>query len=189
MKILFIKKIQLPVFFISHFFYQLLHKQISFLQHFSTSFNTIWKKFLSRIFHFKQVHPSPPNVLHGQELPSMTKVCFLLYLLFGCLANPMLITAFSLFWSEGRQKPLERRFLSMLTFLGGVVHSTSWKCSLYFFYIFRMGRNFLIRFCSSDPSFNRNILKFLYSKFKTFAHAHIEIANYCVLFTNLLTWY
>ena len=34
-----------------------------------------------------------------------------------------------------------------------------------FFYIFRMGWNFLIKFCSSDPSFNRNILSSLYLKF------------------------
>ena len=46
------------------------------------------------------------------------------------------------------------------------VHSTSWKCSLYFVYIFRTGRNFLIKFCSSDLSFSRNILKSLYLKFK-----------------------
>ena len=41
LKILLIKKIQLPVFLFLVVFYQLLHQQISFLQHFSTSFNTI----------------------------------------------------------------------------------------------------------------------------------------------------
>ena len=69
----------------------------------------------------------------------------------------------------------------------GGVHSTSWKCGLYFVYIFRTGWNFLIKFRSSDPSFNRNILRFLYLKFKTSAHAHIAIAYYYALFTNFLT--
>ena len=41
LKILLIKKIQLPVFLFLVVFYQLLHQQISFLQLFSTSFNTI----------------------------------------------------------------------------------------------------------------------------------------------------
>ena len=41
LKILLIKKIQVPVFLFLVVFYQLLHKQISFLQLFSTSFNTI----------------------------------------------------------------------------------------------------------------------------------------------------
>ena len=57
-----------------------------------------------------------------------------------------------------------------------------------FFYIFRMGWNFLIKFCSSDPSFNRNILRSLYLKFKASAHAHIVIAYYYTLFTNFLRW-
>ena len=35
-----------------------------------------------------------------------------------------------------------------------------------FFYIFRTDWNFLMKFCSSDPSFNRNILRSLYLKFK-----------------------
>ena len=68
-------------------------------------------------------------------------------------------------------------------------YSTSWKYSLYFVYIFRMCWNFLIKFCSSDPSFDRNILRFLYLKFKTSAHAHITIAYYYALFTNFLRWY
>ena len=55
-----------------------------------------------------------------------------------------------------------------------------------FFYIFRMGWNFLIKCCSSDPSFNRNILRSLYLKFKASAHAHIVIAYYYTLFTNFL---
>ena len=41
LKILLIKKIQVPVFLFLVVFYQLLHQQISFLQLFSTSFNTI----------------------------------------------------------------------------------------------------------------------------------------------------
>ena len=58
------------------------------------------------------------------------------------------------------------------------VHSTSWKCSLYFVYIFRTGRNFLIKLCSSDPSLSINILRSLYLKFKTSAHAHIANTYY-----------
>ena len=50
-------------------------------------------------------------------------------------------------------------------------------------------RNFLIKFCSSDRSFNRNILKSLYLKFKTFANGQIAITHYYVSFTNFLTWY
>ena len=69
------------------------------------------------------------------------------------------------------------------------VHYTSWKDGLYFACIFRTGWNFLIKFCSSDPSFNRNNSKFLYLKFKTSAHAHTKIAYYYALFTNFLTWY
>ena len=38
------------------------------------------------------------------------------------------------------------------------------------------GLEFFNKFCSSDPSFNRNILRPLYLKFKTSAHAHIAIA-------------
>ena len=58
-----------------------------------------------------------------------------------------------------------------------------------FFLIFRRDGNFLIKFCSSDSSFNRNILRSLYLKFKASAHAHIAIAYYYALFTNFLTWY
>ena len=59
--------------------------------------------------------------------------------------------------------------------------------SLYFVYIFRTGWNILIKFCSSDPSFSRNILRSLYLKFKTSAHADIAITYYYALFTNFLT--
>ena len=45
---------------------------------------------------------------------------------------------------------------------------------------------FLIKFCSSDPSFNINIFRSLYLKFKTSAHAQIAITHYYVL-TNFLT--
>ena len=45
---------------------------------------------------------------------------------------------------------------------------------------------FSIKFCSSDPSFNRNILRSLYLKFKISAHALILITHWYVLF---LTWY
>ena len=65
-------------------------------------------------------------------------------------------------------------------------HSTSWKFGLYFVYIFTTDWNFSIKFCSSDPSFNRNTFRPLYLKFKTFAHAQIAITHYEVLFTNFL---
>ena len=67
--------------------------------------------------------------------------------------------------------------------------STSWKCSLHFVDIFRTNWNFLIKFCSFDPSFNRNILRSQYLKFRTSAHAHIAITYFCVLFTNFLSNY
>ena len=69
------------------------------------------------------------------------------------------------------------------------VHSTSGKCSLYFVYIFRTGWNFLLKFCSSHPSFSRNILRSLYLNFKTSAYTHIAISYYYALFTNFLIWY
>ena len=68
-------------------------------------------------------------------------------------------------------------------------YSTSWKFSLHFVYIFRTDWNFLIKLCSSDPSFNRNILRSLNLKFKISAHAQITITHQYVLITNLLTWY
>ena len=73
---------------------------------------------------------------------------------------------------------------------GGVLRSsTSWKCSLQFCLFLQNRLEFFIKFCSSDPSFNRNILRSLYLKFKTSAHLDIIITYYYVLFTNFLTWY
>ena len=69
------------------------------------------------------------------------------------------------------------------------LYSPSWKCSLDFVYIVRTNWNFLIKFWSSDPSFNRNFLRSLYLKFKTSVHAYIAITYYYVLFTNFLSWY
>ena len=48
---------------------------------------------------------------------------------------------------------------------------------------------FWIKFCNSDPSFNKNILRFLYLKFKTSDPTHIAITYYFTWFTNCLTWY
>ena len=48
---------------------------------------------------------------------------------------------------------------------------------------------FLIKFCSSDQSFNRNILRSLYFKFRTSAHAQITISCYYVLMEYFWTWY
>ena len=67
------------------------------------------------------------------------------------------------------------------------VRSTWWISSLHFVYIFRKDWNFLTKLRSSDPSFNRNILRSLYLKFKTSAHAQIAMAYYYVLFINFLT--
>ena len=58
-----------------------------------------------------------------------------------------------------------------------------------FVYISRKDWIFQFKFCRSDPSFNRNILRPLYLEFKTSAHVHIAITYYFVLFTNFLTWY
>ena len=69
------------------------------------------------------------------------------------------------------------------------VRSTWWISSLHFVYIFRKDWNFLTKLCSSDPSFNRNILRSLYLKFKTSADAQIAMTYYYVLFINFLTWY
>ena len=55
-----------------------------------------------------------------------------------------------------------------------------------FFYNFRTDWKFLIKVSSSDPSFNRNILRSLYLKFKTSAHAQIAITYYYVSFPNFL---
>ena len=51
------------------------------------------------------------------------------------------------------------------------MRSTSWKLSLYFVYIFIAHWNFLTKFCSSDPNFNKNILTSLYLISETTAHA------------------
>ena len=56
--------------------------------------------------------------------------------------------------------------------------------AVYIFYNFRTDWNFLMKFCSFDPSFNRNILRSLYLKFKPSVHAHITITYHFVLFTN-----
>ena len=68
-----------------------------------------------------------------------------------------------------------------------VVHSTSWKFStwwtfsLYFVYIFIADSIFLTKFCSSDPSFNGNILISLYLKSETFALA--QLCDYSFIHT------
>ena len=67
--------------------------------------------------------------------------------------------------------------------------STWWEFSLHFVYIFRTDWNFLIKFCSFDPSLNRNIYLNLYLKFKTSACAQTAVIHYYVKLTNFLTWY
>ena len=79
------------------------------------------------------------------------------------------------------------------------VHSTLWKYStsskfiLHFVYLFRTDQNFLSNFCSSDPSFDRNILRPPYLKFKISAHVQMTVTSYYLQIswndTNLkLTW-
>ena len=63
------------------------------------------------------------------------------------------------------------------------------KNQTWYFSIYRTNWNFLMKFCSSDPSFNRNVLTYLYLEFKIFAHAPIAVSHYFVLFTNFLTGY
>ena len=58
------------------------------------------------------------------------------------------------------------------------VDSTSWKFGLYFVYIFIADWDFLIKFCISDPSFNRNILTSLYLKSGTSAHAQLRDSSF-----------
>ena len=70
---------------------------------------------------------------------------------------------------------------------GSGVHSTLWKSCLHFVYIFRKDENFLIKFCSFDPIFIKNIFRSLYLKYKTSAHVHTAITCCFVLFTNFLT--
>ena len=59
--------------------------------------------------------------------------------------------------------------------------STCWKFSLYFVYIFIVDWNFLTKFCSSDPSFSRNILTYQYLKSEIFAHA--QLCDYSFIHT------
>ena len=82
--------------------------------------------------------------------------------------------------SDVRQEKLglRRRFLDYCRF-----HSISWKWSLYFVYIFRTGWNSLIKFCSSDHSYSRNILRSLYLKFKTSAHCNYLLL--CIIYKFL----
>ena len=61
------------------------------------------------------------------------------------------------------------------------VHSTWLKFGLYFVYIFIADWNFLTKFCSSDPSFNGNILTSLYLKSETSAHA--QLCDYSFIHT------
>ena len=87
---------------------------------------------------------------------------------------------------------LKQNIYSKIVFefsIRGVVHSTSWIFSLYFVYIFKTDWKLLFKFSSSDSSFDRIILRSLFLKFKTSAHAQIAIYHYYVLFTNYLPWY
>ena len=58
------------------------------------------------------------------------------------------------------------------------VHSISGEFSLYFVHIFITDWDFLTKFGSSDPSFNRSILTLLYLQFETSTHAQIEVIHY-----------
>ena len=85
----------------------------------------------------------------------------------------------------------------------GGVHSTSWKFSnswkfgLYFVYIFIADWNFLTKFCSSNPSFNINILRSLFCSsnpsfninilrslyLKSETSVHAQLRNYSFIHT------
>ena len=65
--------------------------------------------------------------------------------------------------------------------VGGGVHSTSWKFSLPFVHIFRTDWNFSTKFGNSDPSFNWNILTLLYLKSEMSAHAQIAVIHCYIL--------
>ena len=169
LKILLIKKIQLPVFLFLVVFYQLLHQQISFYNFIALHSTLSEKRFLSRIFlFFNRFTPVLLNILHGQDPLNMTKVFFFNYI---CYLDGTVVETASLIQCKSLHFPYSdskvtrilsnESFLLMLTFLGGVVHSASWKYSMYFVYIFRTGWNFLIKFCSTDPIFNRSILRHL----------------------------
>ena len=54
------------------------------------------------------------------------------------------------------------------------------------FYIFRRDWNFLMKFWSSDPSFNRKILRSLYLKLKPSAHGHIAITYHFTIIYKFL---
>ena len=55
--------------------------------------------------------------------------------------------------------------------------------------IFRTAGSFLITFSNSNQSLSRSILTLLCLEFETFVYAQITITQYCILFTNFLTWY
>ena len=52
---------------------------------------------------------------------------------------------------------------------------------------FQKGLEFLTKFGSSNSSFTRNILTFLYLKFESSEHAQMAIILYYILFTCFLT--
>ena len=102
--------------------------------------------------------------------------------------------------SNKNSRPFHHKFLLILSnfaflvemsagfsLVGTYVHSTSWKYSawkkfgLYFLYIFIADRNFLTNFCSSDPSFNGNILISLYLKSETSVLA--QLCDYMFIHT------
>ena len=68
---------------------------------------------------------------------------------------------------------------------GWVVHSTSWKCGLYFVYIFRTDWKFLIKFCSLDPSFNGNILSLYIENLKHLRMCTLQLLIYIFLIAYL----
>ena len=72
-------------------------------------------------------------------------------------------------------------FAQIYAFRVPSVYSTWWKFGPYFVYIFITDWNFLTKFCSSDPSFNGNILTSLYLKSETFAYA--QLCDYSFILT------
>ena len=101
--------------------------------------------------------------------------------------NPLQADVLFLYLPEHIKKPSTLHCKSMDWFLydRDLVHSTSWKFSiswkfdLYFVYIFIADWSVLTKFCSSDPSFNRNTQTYLYLKSETTA----QLCDYSFIYT------
>ena len=122
-----------------------------------------WRWALYKYIVYIEVSPPPPPTQKNHPLfqvpPKSTNCPSLAF-----LGNPLLCIGFS--WTSPLCIPLRGNFL-----LGG-----NWVCNLFisilFIYLFKSLFTFG-KFCSSDPSFNGNILISLYLKSETTAHAQL----------------